>query len=256
MKLFTNWFSPFARKVALTLDYKGLAYGAVDGLAVAGHDELLAVNSRGEVPVLLDNDVIVTQSSQIVAYLEDAYPERPVYPTDAGARATARKLEHMFDTKIDAILVNYSIWNWSQRLDKRPLGMKEAAQLDLDEAFNIVEQHLKQSPAAFMLGPKPSIVDFALWPHIAAVIPLGFQIDDQRFPALRVWLAHLKTFPLFRSDARRTVDFLDTMTSNSHEKTKIAWRGDRIEWILSRGFHDWFFQEISEGRVIWPLHHN
>ncbi len=36
------------------------------------------------------------------------------------------------------------------------------------------------------------------------------------------------------------------------EREKIFWRGDRIEWLLARGYHDWFMKEISEDRVIWP----
>ena len=27
---------------------------------------------------------------------------------------------------------------------------------------------------------------------------------------------------------------------------------DRIEWMLARGFHAWFFNEIKEDRVAWP----
>jgi hypothetical protein len=34
---------------------------------------------------------------------------------------------------------------------------------------------------------------------------------------------------------------------------KIGWRGDRIEWVLARGFHDWLLGEIRADRVIWPL---
>ena len=28
------------------------------------------------------------------------------------------------------------------------------------------------------------------------------------------------------------------------ERDKIFWRGDRIEWMLARGFHEWFVEEI------------
>jgi hypothetical protein len=28
-------------------------------------------------------------------------------------------------------------------------------------------------------------------------------------------------------------------------------RGDRIEWLLARGVHDWFLDEIRAGRVAW-----
>ena len=44
MKFFTNGFSPFARKVALALDYKGLAYEAIDGLTHANREALLEIN--------------------------------------------------------------------------------------------------------------------------------------------------------------------------------------------------------------------
>lgn len=36
------------------------------------------------------------------------------------------------------------------------------------------------------------------------------------------------------------------------ERTKIFWRGERIEWLLARGYHRWFVREIEEGRVLWP----
>ena len=36
------------------------------------------------------------------------------------------------------------------------------------------------------------------------------------------------------------------------ERRRIFWRGDRIEWLLARGFHPWFFKEIAEDRVLWP----
>ncbi len=50
----------------------------------------------------------------------------------------------------------------------------------------------------------------------------------------------------------RTVKLIKSMTADTHETKKVFWRGDRIEWILSRGFHDWFLKEIKEDRVIWP----
>ncbi|HQP20916.1 MAG TPA: glutathione S-transferase N-terminal domain-containing protein, partial [Phenylobacterium sp.] len=62
MLLYTNGFSPFARKVALALDYKGLDYEAVDGLAHANLEALRRVNPRGEVPTLVDGEVVVANS--------------------------------------------------------------------------------------------------------------------------------------------------------------------------------------------------
>ena len=74
--LFTNGFSPFARKVAMALEYKGLTYEAVDGLAHDNRERLLAVNPRVEVPVLIDGDICVANSSDILDFLEQRYPDR------------------------------------------------------------------------------------------------------------------------------------------------------------------------------------
>jgi hypothetical protein len=42
------------------------------------------------------------------------------------------------------------------------------------------------------------------------------------------------------------------MKNTDIEKRRIFWRGDRIEWMLARGFHEWFFNEIKEDQVAWP----
>ena len=37
-----------------------------------------------------------------------------------------------------------------------------------------------------------------------------------------------------------------------YEDEKIVWRGDRIEWLLAHGYHDWLFAEIASGRAVIP----
>jgi hypothetical protein len=58
--------------------------------------------------------------------------------------------------------------------------------------------------------------------------------------------------PICMADARRARDYIAHLKDRDLEKRRIFWRGDRIEWILARGFHDWFFKEINEERVLWP----
>jgi len=54
------------------------------------------------------------------------------------------------------------------------------------------------------------------------------------------------------ADLQRARDYVANLDRNDIERMKIFWRGDRIEWMLARGFQDWFFNEIQERRVIWP----
>jgi glutathione S-transferase len=252
LTLFTNGFSPFARKVAMALAYKGLDHESVDGLTHANRDRLLAVNPRAEVPVLVDDDIVVVNSSDICAYLDQRYPERPIYPQALKARVEARALERLADTRIDAIMLDCSIWTWADRKDPPLPGLKEAGQRDLDTIFARVEETLGHytSPLPFA---HLTIAEFALWPHLAALRPLGFALDPEKYPRLAAWFAAMRRDKLFLEDARRTADFMKTIgTTSEFEREKIFWRGDRVEWLLARGFHDWFFGEIKAGRAIWP----
>ena len=253
LTLFSNGFSPFARKVALALDYKGLAYETVDGLSHKNRERLLAVNPRAEVPVLVDGDVIVVNSSDIVAYLDLKYPERPIYPADLKARVAARALERLADARIDAIMLDCSIWTWADRQDKPPPGLKEAGQRDLDACFARIEETLAGLPAPLPFGHW-TIAEFTLWPHLTAVGPLGFAMDAARYPRLAAWFSAMRRDRLFLADARRTGDYLKGVAApdSGIERVKIFWRGDRVEWLLARGFHEWFLGEIKAGRVLWP----
>ena len=180
MKLYTNWFSPFARKVALALDYKGIAYEAIDGLRHDNHESLKATNSRGEVPALVDGDITIVNSSDILAYIDHAYPEKPIYPSSPAKRVKARAIERLFDTRVDAILVDCSLWLWTERPDVPMIGLKEKAQHDLECIFFEVEALLNhQEP--YMFGKELSFADFALWPHMAALKPLGFKLDENKY---------------------------------------------------------------------------
>ena len=68
--LFDSAFSPFARKVRMVLEHKGIAFEALDGLLKSYHAALKAVIGRIEVPVLVDGDATVVNSADIVSYLE------------------------------------------------------------------------------------------------------------------------------------------------------------------------------------------
>jgi glutathione S-transferase len=57
------------------------------------HPEVLRVNPKRQVPVLLHEGLEIFDSTQIFEYLEDLQPEPPLWPRDAKARARARLLE-------------------------------------------------------------------------------------------------------------------------------------------------------------------
>jgi glutathione S-transferase len=142
IKLYDSAFSPFARKVRMVLEHKGLAFEAVDGLLKSNHAALEAVNGRVEVPALTDGDVTVVNSADIVAYLEFRYPETPVYPAEPATRVAARAWERTADTLVDAVLVNLSYWKLLDRDDTMPAGLLDKARADMALVYTALERAL------------------------------------------------------------------------------------------------------------------
>ncbi|MGA9321729.1 MAG: glutathione S-transferase family protein [Xanthobacteraceae bacterium] len=249
IKLYDSAFSPFARKVRMVLDHKGFSYEAVDGLLKSNHGALKAVNGRVEVPVLVDGDIVVVNSPDIVAYLDERYPANPVYPQSPAARVHARAWERTSDTLVDPILVDISYWKWAERPDQMPPGLLEAARADLRLVYDALDRELAQRE--FVSGPL-SIADVALFPHLASAKAMEVEFSPQAHPNLTRWFKAMRALPICAADLRRARDYVVGLKDRDIERHKIFWRGDRIEWMLTRGFHAWFFDEIRHDRVAWP----
>jgi glutathione S-transferase len=91
IELFWISGSPFAWRVLLALECKGLPYQSRLVERSKGEHkspEFLALNPRGTVPVLRDGDVVVRESLAILAYLDRRAPEPPLFgrnPAETGA---------------------------------------------------------------------------------------------------------------------------------------------------------------------------
>jgi len=249
IKLYDSAFSPFARKVRMTLEYKGLNYEAIDGLLKSNHAALKAVNGRIEVPALVDGNIVIVNSADIVAYLDCRYPQKCVYPGDPVVRVHARAWERVADSFVDPILADISYWKWAERHDKMPDGLLEAARADLCIVYDALEKELVERQ--FVSGTF-SIADIALFPHISSARAMEVEFSAQDHPNLRRWFKEMRTLPICAADVKRARDYVVAMKDRDIEKRRIFWRGDRIEWMLARGFHGWFFNEIKEDRVAWP----
>lgn len=249
LTLYDSPFSPFARKVRLAMDHKGLEAHTVDGLSKQAHADLKSVNGRIEVPVLVDGSLTIVNSADIIAYLDHRYPDKPVLPADPAARVRARAWERAADATVDPILVNISYWLWAHRPDTMPDGLLDAARQDLETVYQALEEELGADD--FLCGAL-SVADLALFPHLTATDFLDVAIDPSRFPKVTDWLKRLRDTAIGKADLERARAYLSALDSHDVERTKLFWRGDRIEWLLARGFHAWFANEMEEDRVMWP----
>ncbi|WP_246690159.1 glutathione S-transferase family protein [Methylorubrum populi] len=102
MRLYEHPLSSYAQKIKIALREKGVTFTAeVPASFGTGRSDtpFAAANPRTEVPVLIDGDVTIFESTVILEYIEERWPEPPLLPRDPAARAFARQTEDVCDTQ-------------------------------------------------------------------------------------------------------------------------------------------------------------
>ncbi len=109
LRLYSGPLSMFGAKAEIALREKGLEFELVmvpfdkSDRYEPRHPEVLRVNPKRQVPVLIHGGVELFDSTLIFEYLVDAFPVPPLWPSGPGARAEARLLELEAD---DIIFMN------------------------------------------------------------------------------------------------------------------------------------------------------
>jgi glutathione S-transferase len=103
MKLYSGPLSMFGAKAEIAAHEKNIAFELVmvpfemATLYQPKHPEVLRINPKRQVPVLVDGDLEIFDSTQIFEYLETIRPVPALWPAEPKARARARLLEHKSD---------------------------------------------------------------------------------------------------------------------------------------------------------------
>jgi maleylpyruvate isomerase len=182
MKLYSYWRSSCSWRVRIALAYKRLPHALAPVHLLRGGGEqhaggYAALNPLAQVPTLItEAGEVLTQSLAIVEYLEELYPEPPLLPSGALARARARELASIVATGIQP-LQNLSVLQaidelggdraaWSRRWIERGLAALEA----------------RATPGPYLAGAQPSIADVFAVPQLYNARRFG--IDLAAYPTL------------------------------------------------------------------------
>ncbi|HKX50638.1 MAG TPA: glutathione S-transferase family protein [Candidatus Binatia bacterium] len=170
LELYWGSGSPFAWRVMLTLEVKGLAYQSrLLEFSKGDHKAagFLKLNPRGKVPLLKDDDFVLNESLAIMAYLDKKYPAPPLFGTSS--QETGLIWRAVMET--EAYLLSAG--------DKviRPVffgkGLDETEKIQ--QAAQAVRQELQRidrelSGSAWLVGKQISAADISLFPLVQTIL--------------------------------------------------------------------------------------
>ena len=179
-----SFVSPYVRKVLACLNLKGLAYEVDPITPFYGNDEFERLSPLRRIPVLIDGEVAISDSSVICAYLDDAYPQHPLLPVAPGDRARARWLEEFADSRLgDAI-----VWGLFYQKIVHPLVWGEPGDAGriaraFDEEIPAALDYLEREvPEAGFLFRGIGLADIAIASFFRNAAYSGFEPDPARWP--------------------------------------------------------------------------
>jgi len=188
--LYTYWRSSAAYRVRIGLELKGLAWEArpvhlVRDGGEQHRDTYRALNPQQQVPTLLHEGYVLTQSLAILEYLDERFPQVPLLPADAAGRARVRALAQLVACDIHPIN-NLRVMQYLERTLQLPADARTQWTLHwIAEGFAAMEALLANSTdtGTFCHGDRPGLTDICLLPQLYNAHRFG--LDLAPYPTLR-----------------------------------------------------------------------
>jgi glutathione S-transferase len=232
LELFHHGSSACAAKVRFAMEEKQLPWiGHVVNIFQGDQfrPEFLALNPKGVVPVLRHDGFVIPESTIICEYLEDVFPERPLFPSTARGRAQVRSWTKAVDEELhpacsaityivshrhtllrsgigsfedflkgagsDGLQARRQKWEWIQNGIHAP-GAAERIRL-YDAYLHKMNATLARSP--WLVGDAFSLADVAMAPYVNRISALSMEgmWTSGRLPHLERWFATVRERPAF-----------------------------------------------------------
>ena len=197
--LYHIWLSPFSRKVILALGEKKCEYQSVIEKVWERRPEFFALNPAGQVPVLVESDLVIADSTAICEYLDEVYPTPPLIGATPAERAEARRIAAWFDGKFNAEVTQYLL---EEKVFKRLLYKRNPNSAALRAGSANMHSHLDYigwltERRNWLAGDHLSIADLAAAGHLSGLDYLG-DVPWDDHPAAKEWYMRIKSRPSFR----------------------------------------------------------
>ena len=180
--------STYGRKVLAVLKEKDLDF-EIKPMSFATKDHLkedyLKLNPNGEIPTLIDDGQVIYESTAIIEYLDEEYPEPPLMPKDSYERARVRMIEDFIDLHLYRAVVKCYI---KLAVDKTSLTDEDKTRVR--GGLHRIETYLGDQQ--WLVGSF-SLADCAFMPVVSSLVAL--QLFDPQSKTLTAYAERLKKRP-------------------------------------------------------------
>lgn len=253
IQLYEHPLSPYAQKVKIALRHKGMEFRLVrpEGIGSgAAADDFAAGNPRREVPLLVDGDCRIFDSTIMLDYVEEVRPDPALMPESPAERARVRMIEEVMDTHLEAINWGLGEIRYFRRAEgERAEALRARAATQLDGLFRWLGDRL--GDAEWMTGPRFGRADLAVVPFLNA--SGGFGFPPPRGSALAAWLERVNTVPAVAETAAEAEASIASIgkayRAVGSGGFRRHYRDHRLEWMIRSGGLDIVATGLERGDI-------
>jgi glutathione S-transferase len=205
--------SPYVRKVLAVCEMKGVAYRLDPIVPFFGDDRFSELNPLRRIPVFIDDEVSVSDSTVICEYLEERYPSPALLPATPAERARARWIEEFADTRIGDVfiwrifyeaVINPFIW-------QKPRDKEKIARIVAEELPEVMGHLEKLAPADGFLFGAVSIADISVAVSFRNLMWARVELDKARWPKTLAWVERTTATPALAKATRMADKIIQAM---------------------------------------------
>jgi glutathione S-transferase len=192
MRIIGSYVSPYVRKVLACMALKGVDDYQIDPITpFFGGDEFTLLSPLRRIPVLIQGDLVLNDSTVICAWLDEVFPGHPLLPPSPTDRAKARWLEEYADTRLGDLCIWGLFYQrvvgpmvWSEPTDEA--RVEAVLNEGLPSALDYLEG---EAPAYGFLFGDIGLADIGVATFFRNAAYARFEIDAARWPKTAGWVA-------------------------------------------------------------------
>jgi RNA polymerase-associated protein len=175
MVLYSGTTCPFSQRCRFVLFEKGMDFEIKDVDLFNKPDDVAVMNPYGQVPILVERDLVLYESNIINEYIDERFPHPQLMPADPVMRARARLFLFNFERELFVHVQTIENGNKQPVVDKSKAMVRER----LTQLAPIL---LKNK---YMLGEEFSMLDVAIAPLLWRLDHYGVDLPKSAAPLLK-----------------------------------------------------------------------